>query len=106
MIEYVIGKVDDIACFVANWEDKGTNIRTIAQKLNLGTDALVFFDDNPAERELVRRFVPEVTVVEVPPDPAVLVRALTASTARSRAMRSLMLNATPFADARSDARSK
>ena len=63
-------KLDDISCFVANWEDKATNIKAIASALNIGVDSIVFFDDNPAERELVRSCLPEVHVVDVPEDPA------------------------------------
>jgi FkbH-like protein len=66
----------DIACFVANWEDKATNLRRIARELNLGLDALVFVDDNPAERGLVRRELPMVGVPEMPEDPAEYVRVL------------------------------
>jgi FkbH-like protein len=66
----------DIACFVANWEDKAANIRSIAQRLNIGLDSLVFVDDNPFERELVRKTVPEVSVPEVPEDPALFPRCL------------------------------
>ena len=72
----MILKLDDISCFIANWEDKAGNIRTIASKLNIGVDSLVFFDDNPAEREIVKQFVPEVLVVNVPEDPADYVQAL------------------------------
>lgn len=68
--------LDDIACFVANWEPKPQNLRHIAQQLNLGLDSFVFFDDNPAEREAVRQALPEVGVVEVPADPAEYVDAL------------------------------
>lgn len=60
----------DIAAFVANWEPKPDNLRRIAETLNIGLDALVFVDDNPAEREAVRQLVPEVEVVELPEDPA------------------------------------
>ncbi len=59
-------KRDDIAAFVANWQDKPTNLREIARSLNIGLDSLVFFDDNPAEREIVRQNLPEVAVAEVP----------------------------------------
>ena len=58
----------DISCFVANWQDKATNLRAIAKRLNIGLNALVFVDDNPAERSIVRRLVPEVAVPELPPD--------------------------------------
>ena len=60
----------DIACFVANWTDKATNLRTIAQQLNIGLDSLVFVDDNPAERAIIRRELPMVAVPEMPDDPA------------------------------------
>ena len=60
---------EDIACFVANWTDKAANLRHIAQRLNIGLDSLVFADDNPAERAVVRRELPMVAVPELPEDP-------------------------------------
>ncbi|MBO6137588.1 MAG: HAD family hydrolase [Lachnospiraceae bacterium] len=69
-------KLDDIACFVANWEDKASNMKRIADALNIGIDSLVFFDDNPAEREIIRQFCPEVTVIDVPEEPEKYIRAL------------------------------
>lgn len=63
-------KLDDIAVFVANWENKADNIRTIQQILNIGFDSIVFIDDNPFERNIVREHVPEVTVPELPEDPS------------------------------------
>lgn len=74
--KYMLLKLDDIACFTANWNDKVSNIRNIAETLNIGLDSLVFFDDNPTERALVRTFIPEAAVIEVPEDPAFYVRAL------------------------------
>ncbi len=59
----------DIASFVANWSNKADNIRTIAQELNIGLDALCFIDDNPFERNLVRQELPMVAVPEVSDDP-------------------------------------
>lgn len=53
-----------------NWNDKVTNLRSIADELNIGLDSLVFIDDNPAECALVRDRLPEVLTVELPPDPA------------------------------------
>ena len=60
----------DISMFQANWEDKASNIKHIAQSLNIGIDSLVFLDDNPFERELVRRELPSVAVPELTDDPA------------------------------------
>jgi FkbH-like protein len=72
-------KRTDIACFVANWEDKASNLRRIARALNIGLDALVFVDDNPAERDIVRRELPEVAVPELPADEALWPFALAAA---------------------------
>jgi FkbH-like protein len=69
-------RLEDISCFVANWDDKATNLARIAEQLNIGLNSLVFFDDNPAERSIVRRLRPEVAVPEVPADPAYYVKAL------------------------------
>lgn len=70
---------DDIAVFVANWTDKASNLKYIARSLNIGTEALVFLDDNPAERERVRQELPEVAVPEVGSDPADFLPILTAA---------------------------
>lgn len=63
-------KLDDISVFIANWENKADNIRTIQSVLNIGFDSMVFLDDNPFERNMVRENIPEVTVPELPEDPS------------------------------------
>jgi len=63
-------KLDDITVFVANWENKADNIRYIQRVLNIGFDSMVFLDDNPFERNMVRENVPNVTVPELPEDPS------------------------------------
>jgi FkbH-like protein len=68
-----------IAVFQANWNDKATNITAIARELALGLDAMVFLDDNPAERGLVRDLLPQVAVPELPDDPALYARTLAAA---------------------------
>lgn len=70
---------DHIAVFQANWTDKASNLRAIAATLNIGVDALVFLDDNPAERTQVRRELPLVGVPELPDDPALYPRMLAAA---------------------------
>jgi FkbH-like protein len=70
---------DHIAVFQANWNDKASNIVAIANELSLGLDAMVFLDDNPAERGLVRRLLPSVAVPELPADPALYARTLLAA---------------------------
>ena len=71
-------KLEHIAVFQANWNDKATNIQAIADKLTLGLDSIVFLDDNPAERGLVRRLLPQVAVPELPEDPTDYARTLAA----------------------------
>jgi FkbH-like protein len=69
-------RLEDFAAFRANWEDKATNLRAIAQELSLGLESFVFLDDNPLEREWVRSQLPEVTVVELGPSPFHFLRQL------------------------------
>lgn len=63
-------KLDDFSAFTANWEDKAGNIRNIQKQLNIGFDSMVFIDDNPFERNLVKSMLPEVEVPSLPEDPA------------------------------------
>ncbi len=60
----------DFAAFQANWDDKPSNLETIAKALEIGLDALVLLDDNSAERAQVRAALPMVAVPELPSDPA------------------------------------
>jgi FkbH-like protein len=71
-------RLDDIACFHANWEPKVENLQHIARELRLGLDSIVFFDDSAFERDAVRHALPEVEVVDVPEDPTEYVAALQA----------------------------
>lgn len=66
----------DFAVFLANWNDKVTNLKDIARQLNIGLDSLVLVDDDPIEREFVKEFLPMVDVVEMPQDPSLFKRAL------------------------------
>jgi FkbH-like protein len=72
-------KEDHFAVFQANWNDKATNIKAIAEELSLGLDAMVFLDDNRVERGLVRQILPQVAVPELPDDPAWFARTLAAA---------------------------
>ena len=56
---------EDFVCFKANWDPKPHNIASIAKEINLLPDSLVFVDDNPAERALVRQELPEVAAPEM-----------------------------------------
>ena len=66
---YMLIQSSHLAAIKINWIDKVQNLRQISEELNIGIDSLAFVDDNPAECELVRRRLPEVTVIELPEDP-------------------------------------
>lgn len=63
-------KLSDFVSFKANWNDKATNIKEISKELNLSMDSFVFFDDNPIERDIVRKNIPELSVPEINNDPS------------------------------------
>ena len=63
-------KLADFAAAEICWDPKHQGLRKIAEALNIGTDSLVFVDDNPAEISLVQQMMPEVKAVLLPPDPA------------------------------------
>jgi FkbH-like protein len=69
-------RLDDFAVVRCNWEDKASNLSSIAIELNIDVSALVFVDDNPAECELVRQALPAVHVVQMDGDPASFIRRL------------------------------
>jgi FkbH-like protein len=60
----------DFAATAVNWVPKPQNIRKLAADLNLGLDSFMFLDDSPQERDAMRRLCPEVSVPEMPADPA------------------------------------
>lgn len=59
-----------------NWTDKITNMKEIAKEINIGTNSLVFIDDDPLNRALIKDAMPEVLVVDLPKDPSLYVRVL------------------------------
>jgi FkbH-like protein len=66
----MILKLEDISIFVANWDSKAENIKYIQSVLNIGFNSMVFLDDDAYQRNLVRTYLPEITVPELPKDPA------------------------------------
>ena len=63
-------KLSDITVFVANWQDKASNISAIRETLNIGMNSIVFIDDNAFERELVKSKLPDIIVPDMPKDPS------------------------------------
>lgn len=66
---YLLLKRMHFATYRINWDDKATNIKEIAEELNIGLDSLVFVDDSPEERELVKQLLPMVEVPDFPEQP-------------------------------------
>lgn len=62
--------IKDFSAIGINWDPKYINIKNIAKQLNIGTDSIVFIDDNPVECSLVSQALPEVTTIQLPEDPA------------------------------------
>ena len=73
---HMVLREEHFAAMRINWKNKAENIREIAAELNIGVDSLVFIDDNPNERELIRQMLPEVLTVDLPRDPSLYRRIL------------------------------
>lgn len=68
----ILIKKEHLAAYKINWDNKAQNIAAIVKQLNIGADSVVFIDDNPAERELVKRFLPMVETPDFPAHPYML----------------------------------
>lgn len=66
---FMVLKKEHFAAYRINWTDKATNIKELAEELNIGLDSMVFVDDNPTERELIKQMLPMVSVPEFPAQP-------------------------------------
>ena len=67
--QYLKIRREQLATYRINWNNKADNIREIAEELNIGLESMVFIDDNPTERELVRQLLPQVCVPDFPAKP-------------------------------------
>jgi len=73
---HMILKEDHIAAFVVNWQTKAENMQQLARQLNIGLDSMVFADDNPAERQIIRQMLPQIEVLNLPSNPALYAETL------------------------------
>ena len=73
---HMILRENDFSCIKINWNDKISNMREISNELNIGLDSIVFFDDDPVNRELLRMSIPEINTVELPKDPSTYAQIL------------------------------
>ena len=73
---HMVLKENDFACMIINWENKVDNMKAISNQLNIGLDSIVFFDDDPVNREFMRKNLPEVTTPELSSDSSELSKTL------------------------------
>lgn len=66
----MILREENFASFKINWKDKVSNIKEIASEINIGLDSMVFVDDDPANREFMKKTLPEVLTIDLPNDPS------------------------------------
>jgi FkbH-like protein len=69
-------KEEHFAAIIVNWDAKPQNMEKLADQMNIGLDSLVFVDDNPAERQLMRQMLPQVEVLDLPDNPAFFEKTL------------------------------
>jgi FkbH-like protein len=67
---FMILKESDFSCIKINWNNKASNMLEISEELNIGLDSFVFFDDDPVNRELIKKTMPEITTPDLPHDPS------------------------------------
>ncbi|MBL7055947.1 HAD family hydrolase [Candidatus Woesearchaeota archaeon] len=72
----MILKEENFASIKINWENKISNMKSIAEEINIGLDSIVFFDDDPINREMMKKSIPEIKVVDLPQDPASYLQTL------------------------------
>jgi len=72
----IILKEENFAAMQINWNDKISNMKAIAEELNIGLDSFVFIDDDKLNREMIRGALPEVLVVDMPEDPSLYLKTL------------------------------
>ncbi len=70
---FMVLKREHFSALRINWSDKASNISALADELNIGLDSMVFLDDNPSERELVKQLLPQVVVPDFPDKPYQLI---------------------------------
>ena len=67
---YMILREEHFASMRINWKDKVTNMKELIKEINIGSDSLVFIDDDPVNREFVKSIFPEILVIDLSNDPS------------------------------------
>lgn len=67
---FMVLREEHFATMKINWSDKISNMKEIAQELNIGLDSIVYFDDDPINRELMSKAIPQIKTIDLPDDPS------------------------------------
>lgn len=73
---YMVLREENFATLKINWNDKISNIIEIAKELNIGLESIVYFDDDPINRELMSKAIPQIMTVSLPDDPSLYASTL------------------------------
>ncbi|HET7391946.1 MAG TPA: HAD-IIIC family phosphatase, partial [Nitrososphaeraceae archaeon] len=73
---YMVLREENFASLKINWNDKISNMKEIAEELNIGLDSISYIDDDPINRELMSKALPEVLTVDLPQDSSLYTRTL------------------------------
>jgi FkbH-like protein len=73
---YMVLREHNFASIKINWNDKISNMKAIADELNIGLESLIYFDDDPINREVMSRALPEIMTIGLPEDPALYAQTL------------------------------
>jgi FkbH-like protein len=73
---FMVLREEHFAIMKINWSDKISNMKEIAQELNIGLDSIVYFDDDPINRELMSKAIPQIKTVDLPDDPSLYASTL------------------------------
>jgi FkbH-like protein len=73
---HMLLRENHFASIMVNWDPKPQNMQKIAEQINIGLDSIVFIDDNPVEREMMRQSLPQIETLEIPADPSLFARTL------------------------------
>ena len=65
---YMVLREEHFASMRINWNDKVSNVKEIASELNIGVDSVVFFDDDPVNREYMKLNMPQILTADLPQD--------------------------------------
>ena len=73
---FMVLREEHFATMKINWSDKISNMKEIAQELNIGLDSIVYFDDDPINRELMSKAIPQIKTIDLPDDPSLYASTL------------------------------